>query len=228
MAFGMGGNKMASRPWIDPAFMYIRSSTTGTNNILSRAIDISPLKWWGIDKKTAPAMQAAVVTASADSSEKTIGTLSIDFADRVKDSLHILSFQAKGQLAGFLPDSSPSSRDKQNVRDGHYSPWGPIHLYTRLLAGQPTAQATAFILPFNVPNQALIDATIAGGSVPVCAMRVTRDVEMGPLKAFSPGFQCHCYYELKVNGGNDCMPCTGAAACPKNRPACNLGFCEVD
>jgi hypothetical protein len=228
MAFGMGGNKAAARPWIDPAFMYMRGSTTGTNNILSRAIDINPSKWWGIDKKTAPAMQAALLTASAENSEKTIGTLSIDFADRVKDSLHILAFQARGQLAGFLPDSTPASRDKQNVRDGHYSPWGPIHLYTRLVAGQPTAQATAFILPFNVPNQALVDATVAGGSVPVCAMRVTRDQEMGPLKAFSPTFQCHCYYELKVNGGNDCVACNGAAACPKEKPACNLGFCEVD
>jgi hypothetical protein len=230
MVFGMGGGSSgnAAAPWTDPAFMYIRSSTTGTNNILSRAIDISPNKWWGIDKKTAPAMQAAVLTASAETSEKTIGTLSIDFADRVKDSLHILSFQAKGQLAGFLPDSRTSSHDKQNVRDGHYSPWGPIHLYTKLVGGQLTAQATAFILPFNVPNQALVDATIAGGSVPVCAMRVTRDQEMGPLRAFSPTFQCHCYYELKVNGGNDCTPCTGAASCSADKPACNLGFCEVD
>jgi hypothetical protein len=228
MIFGMGGNKAAARPWIDPAFMYIRGSTTGTNNILSRAIDVDPTKWWGVDKRSAPAMQAALLTASADTSEKTIGMLSIDFADRVKDSLHILSFQAKGQLAGFLPDSTPSSRDKLNVRDGHYSPWGPIHLYTRLVGGQPTPQAAAFILPFNVPDRALIDATIAGGSVPVCAMRVTRDREMGPLKAFSPSFQCHCYYERKVNGGNDCTPCEGAASCPEGRPACNLGFCEVD
>jgi hypothetical protein len=228
MVFGMGGNKAQAQPWVDPAFMYMRGSTTGTNNILSRAIDIDPSKWWGIDKKTAPAMQAALLTASAESSERTIGTLSIDFADRVKDSLHILYFQSRGQLAGFLPDSSPSSKDKQNVRDGHYGPWGPIHLYTKLVSGQPSAQATAFILPFNVPNQALVDATIAGGSVPACAMRVTRDEEMGPLRPFSPSFQCHCYYELKVNGGNDCTACTGAAACPKARPACNLGFCEVD
>jgi hypothetical protein len=228
MVFGAGGNNGMAKPWIDPTFMYVRSSTTGTNNILSRAIEISPSKWWGVDKKTAPAMQAAVLTASADTSEKTIGTLSIDFADKVKDSLHILYFQAKGQLAGFLPDSTPSTRDKMNVRDGHYSPWGPIHLYTKLAAGQPSAQASAFVLPFNVPNQALIDATIAGGSVPVCAMRVTRDQEMGPLRAFSPTFQCHCYFESKVNGGNDCTSCTGAAACPKEKPACNLGFCEVD
>jgi hypothetical protein len=228
MAFGTGGNAGKAHPWTDPAFMYVRSSTTGTNNILSRAIDVSPTKWWGVDKKTAPAMQAAVLTASAEASEKTIGTLSIDFADRVKDSLHILYFQARGQLAGFLPDSTPSAHDKQNVRDGHYSPWGPIHLYTRLVAGQLTAQATAFILPFNVPNQALVDATIAGGSVPVCAMRVTREQEMGPLKAFSPSFQCHCYYDLKVSGANGCTPCTGAAACPSEKPACNLGFCEAD
>jgi hypothetical protein len=227
MTFGMGGNNGTSTPWVDPLHMFIRSPTTGTNNILSRAIDVPNTQWWGIDTKTAPAMLMAILAASDTDAEKTIGTLSIDYADQKKDALHILFFQAKGQLAGFLPDSSPTSSDKQNVRDGHYSPWGPIHLYTKLVGGQPTAQAAAFIIPFTVPNQALIDATIAGGAVPVCAMHVTRDQEMGPLKAFAPTFQCNCYYEFKVNGGTGCKTCNGAADCTANRPACNLGYCEA-
>jgi hypothetical protein len=228
MVFGMGGNGGVSAPWTDPTRMFVRSSTTGTNNILSRAIDVPNSKWWGVDTKTASAMQTAILTASAADAERTIGTLSIDYADRVKSSLHILYFQAKGQLAGFLPDSSPSSSDKQNVRDGHYSAWGPIHLYTKLVGGQASAQAAAFIVPFNVPNQALVDATIAGGAVPVCAMHVSRDQEMGPLKAFSPQFQCNCYYDSKVNGGTHCQKCSGAADCPTGAPVCNLGYCETN
>jgi hypothetical protein len=228
VVFGMGGNHGASQPWIDPNHIFMRSSTTGTNNILSRAIDVPNDKWWGIDAKTASAMQTAIVTASSTDAEATIGILSIDYADRVKDSLHILYFQARGQLAGFLPDSSSNSADKQNVRDGHYSPWGPIHLYTKLVGGTASAQAAAFIAPFTVPNQALIDATIAGGTVPVCAMHVARDQEMGPLKAFVPSFSCDCYYDFKVSGGNNCQPCTGPADCPTGLPACNLGFCQAD
>jgi hypothetical protein len=228
MVFGMGGNAGVSAPWTDPDHMFIRAGNTGTNIILSDAIAVPKGKWWGIDANTASAMQTAILTASASDAEKTIGTLSIDYADAVKNSLHILFFQAAGQLAGFLPDSSPNASDKQNVRDGHYAPWGPIHLYTKLVGGQVSAQAAAFIQPFTVPNQALIDATIAGGAVPVCAMHVARDQEMGPLHAFAPTFQCSCYYDFKVSGGNACQTCKGTADCPASLPACNLGYCEPD
>jgi hypothetical protein len=228
MVFGMGGNQGVASPWTDPMHMYVRGPTTGTNIILSHAIDVPNDKWWGIDMQSAAAMQTAILATSATDAEATIGTLSIDYADRLKDTLHILAFQAKGQLAGFLPDSTPNAFDKQNVRDGHYSPWGPIHLYTQLLGGQASAQAAAFIVPFTIPNQALIDATIAGGAVPVCAMHVSRDQEMGPIKAFTPGFSCDCYYDFKVSNGNRCTRCTGSADCPSTAPACNLGYCEID
>ncbi len=226
LVFGGGGNRMIS-PWTDPEFLWIRSATTGTNNIISRGIDVPPTKWWGVDKKTAPAMRDALLTVSAAAAERTLGTLSMDFAEESKDSLHILYFQAEGQLAGFLPDSAPSARDKQNVRDGHYPLWGPIHLYTPVTGGQPSATASAFILPFLTPNQDLMDATIAAGNVPICAMSVTRDVEMGPLKAFSPDFKCSCYYEKAVTGATGCTPCSVPADCSKEAPACNLGFCEA-
>ncbi len=222
--FGMGSNNGVSTPWIDPNFMWIRSSTTGTNNIISRGIDVPPTQWWGVDKKSAPAMHDALLTVSASDAEKTIGTLSSDAA---RDGIHTLYFQAKGQLAGFLPDSSAAAHDKQNVRDGHYAFWGPIHLYTRVSGGQPSQAAAAFILPFSTPNQALLDASIAGGTVPLCAMSVARDTEMGPLRQFDPDFFCGCYYESKVRGGTNCKPCSGPADCLSATPACNLGFCEV-
>jgi len=228
MVFGMGGNVGAASPWTDPSHTLIRGPTTGTNNILSLAVGVPNNKWWGVDTKTAAAMQTDILTTSSTDAEKTIGTLSIDYANPVKTSLHILFFQAVGQNAGFLPDSTLTSNDKQNVRDGHYSPWGPIHLYTNLVGGQATAQAAAFIQPFTVPNQALIDATIKGGDVPVCAMHVARNQEMGPLSAFTPPFQCGCYYDNAVSGAAQCQKCGGPADCPADLPACNLGYCEAN
>ncbi|WP_394833385.1 hypothetical protein LVJ94_43455 [Pendulispora rubella] len=228
MVFGMGGNGGVAKPWIDPNFIWNRSATTGTNNILSRGIDVPPTRWWGVDKKTGPAMRDAILTASVDVAKKTIGTMSLDLADKVKAGLHILYFQARGQIAGFLPDSSPAANDKKNVRDGHYPLWGPIHLYTKLQNSQPSPAAAAFLLPFAVPNQALLDATIAGGFVPLCAMSVSRDTEMGQLKSAEPDFQCHCYYESKVGGAapKDCKPCGGPSECSSDAPACNIGFCQ--
>jgi hypothetical protein len=227
VVFGLGGDNGLSVPWVNPSDMWIRSSSTGTNNILSLAIGVPAKGWWGTVLPTAAAMQTTILTTSQSSAEPTIGTLSIDYADSVKNSLHILYFQASGQLVGFLPDSSPATSDKQNVRDGHYAPWGPIHLFAPVTGGHPSAAAEAFIQPFAVPNQQLVDATIAGGAVPQCAMYVQRTAEMGPLSAYSPSFQCYCYYDFKVTGATSCQSCMGAAQCPSNKPACNLGFCEV-
>lgn len=127
-----------------------------------------------------------------------------------------------------MPDLHPYTRDKESVRDGHYPLWGQIHLYAREVSGDITAGAKAFITLFSVPrpDTQLLDATIETGNVPVCAMKVTRDSEVGPLRAFTPAFQCGCYYEKKLNGGTDCKACGGPADCPDVRPACNLGFCE--
>jgi hypothetical protein len=228
LVFGLGGNRQAVAPWTDPSYMWIRSATTGTTGIIARGIGVPSTDWWGVDQRTAPNMVTQIKSVSTNDSERTIGTLSIDFADREKDNLHLLYFQPRGALAGFLPDLHRFTRDKENVRDGHYPLWGPIHLYSRASGGDISAGAKAFITEFSVPRpeQALLDATIETGNVPGCAMKVTRDTEMGPLRAYEPPFQCHCYYEKKLNGGNDCKACAGPADCTSARPACNLGYCE--
>jgi hypothetical protein len=227
LAFGLGGDNGVSAPWVDPNAMLVRSASTGTNNILSLGINVPPAAWWGITEPNAQNVQSGIIGTSQENAEKTIGTLSIDWADPVKTSLTILFYQATGQRCGFLPDSSPAASDKINVRDGHYPLWGPIHLYTRLVASAATAQASALILPFNQLNKALIDATIKGGDVPQCAMYVQRRSEMGPLEPYTPTHECYCYYESQVSGGTHCQPCNGPADCPASRPACSIGYCEV-
>jgi hypothetical protein len=228
LVFGLGGSNNVVVPWVDKNALFVRAATTGTNGIISRGIDVPSTNWWGIDQRTAPNLVNQIKSASVNDAEKTIGTLSIDFADREKDNMHILYFQPKGALAGFLPDAQSVTREKQNVRDGHYPLWGPIHLYARQVNGVLTDAAGAFITNFSVPrpDQRLLDATIEAGSVPACAMRVTRDAEMGPLRPNKATFQCHCYYEKKLNGSTSCKPCAGPADCTADRPACSLNFCE--
>jgi hypothetical protein len=228
LVFGLGGDNGKSTPWTDPSLMLIRAPSTGTDIILSLAMGMPATGWWGDVVANATAMTNDIIDTSASSAEKTIGILSTDFADNpmYKTAINTLYFQATGQRAGFLPDSLPSTNDKQNTRDGHYAPWGFIHLYLTLASGEPQTQAKAFVSLFNEPNQALVDATILGGDVPVCAMHVTRTTEMGPLEAYAPAFQCNCYYDKSVNGSTTCTPCSGPADCPTH--TCNLGFCEAD
>jgi hypothetical protein len=73
-------------------------------------------------------------------------------------------------------------------------------------------------------------------------MRVTRDVEMGPIRNRAPFERpvvCDCFFDHVSRGatgdggteavdldGNSCTACATAQDCPSSRPACNYGYCE--
>jgi hypothetical protein len=227
--FGTGGNQGMVAPWIDPRLYFVRSAGTGTVQLTSKAINVPAGAWWGIDRLSSDNLRDSMEGVDPGSAERAIGVLSSDFADRARANLRVLHFQAGGQLCGYLPDSGPNSFDKLNVRDGHYPIWGPIHLYTATSNGVPSPGADALVTRFSVPRleQPLLDAIIAAGYIPSCAMRVKRDQEMGPLMSFQPQLGCGCYFEGKVNGRSACTSCAGPGDCPAGRPACNYGFCEA-
>ena len=121
------------------------------------------------------------------------------------------------------------------MRDGHYPIWGPVHFFAAVGDGVPVSPgAQAFVSIVSVPNiaQALIDAFIGSSLVPSCAMLVQRSSELGDVAAFSPPFECGCYFEASpdVNGSAppECARCNTANDCnDPTRPACNLGYCEA-
>jgi hypothetical protein len=229
LIFGAGGSGGVVAPWTDPTLYFIRSSGTGTIQLPSRAINVPPTGWWGIDRLSADNLTASLEGIDPLSAEKAIGVLSADFADRARANVRELMFQEEGQACGFLPDSSPTTFDKLNVRDGHYPIWGPIHLFTNDQNSVPSQAAGALVTRFSVPRleQSLLDAIISSGYIPQCAMRVQRSEEMGSLGSYQPQFGCGCYFENKVNGKSTCQACSGPGDCPSSLPACNYGFCEV-
>jgi hypothetical protein len=195
----------------------------------ARAISVASTQWWGIDRLSADNLRDSMLGIDPTNAEKAIGVLSSDFADRARANLRVLKFQAKGQACGYLPDSSPTSFDKANVRDGHYPIWGPVHLFTQNVNSVPSQAADALVTRFSVPrlDQTLLDAIIGAGYIPQCAMRVQRSGEMSALASFQPQFGCACYFDSKVNGASSCQKCGGPADCPSSAPACNYGYCEV-
>jgi hypothetical protein len=232
--FGRGG----LAPWTNPNLFFVRNANTGTQQMIGRAIAVPADGFWGVDRGSAKnvdtLMRAITDTGPA---AQAIGIISNDFYDADRGALKALAFKGVGQSYGYLPDSTQYKTDKQNVRDGHYPIWGPLHFFTTVSNGVPTSPgALAFVQVASVPQtqieKNLFDAYITSGLVPSCAMMVQRTSELGALEAYAPPHPCGCYFEASpnINGSApaECTKCDTANDCTDPaRPACNLGYCEI-
>jgi hypothetical protein len=233
--FGNGGHVA---PWLNPALFFVRGTGTATTRLIGLAIDV-PVpgqKFWGTDQGTAEKL-AANLSAVQDPSEArgAIGILGADFYDQNKLRLKALAFQAKGQSCSYLPDSSLNTRDKINVRDGHYPIWGNLHFFAAYGPdGLPSDTSLAFFRQFAEPlSPEMLDAFIEASWVPNCAMMVQREAELGDLMAETPPHPCGCHFDVKVSPSNKvpdrCKACTSNVDCiDPQKPSCNFGYCEVE
>jgi ABC-type phosphate transport system substrate-binding protein len=242
LTFGLGAD--GETPWTDTTKMYIRPTSSGTLQMLAKAINVPAAKWQGTSKKpdntsfgsgdVLAALNALQATGTQGDADIGIGILATDLVDKNRATIRALPYQHYGQTCGFLPDSSDTSADKQNTRDGHYMVWGPLHMITPVTAGQPTKAGAKVVIDYLTgavePAFDLIDTEAKLGVVPDCAMRVSRDSEVGPLSSYMPPKSCECKFVSSATGTavpDGCMTCTTSANCPSSKPACNYGFCEV-
>jgi hypothetical protein len=150
----------------------------------------------------------------------------------------VLPFQAAGQSCGWLPNSTPNTFDKINVRTGLYSLWSRVHFIAAVDGtGTPTnANAKAFIGYFTgavtPPTGIDVDAlTAQAGATLDCAMEVQRTTDMGQLLSYAPAAPCGCFFEANATGvvPASCQACGGTnPACPASAPVCTKGYCEVN
>lgn len=222
--FGFGMAGMIS-PWIDEKQMFIRTTTKSTLLAWAANISVPAGKWKGMPFDGSP----QVVSALEGGTAAAIGILGAEVYDGDRKNLKALAFRAKGQYAAYYPDSSSSSRDKKNVRDGHYTVWSPtIWMDLANPDGTPQNPTTRYVIDLIAgktvtPAQSfpMIDIVAAVGLVPVCAMHVNRDFEGGPLSLFTPPESCTCKYESLVDTSS-CATCTTTCA----TGVCRNGFCE--
>ena len=146
------------------------------------------------------------------------------------------------QNAADYPDSTSTSFDKQNLRDGHYTLWSPTVYITNVDGSNvPTSAAVKYITDLVLGNAdaeppsggTLFDGladVVNVGLIPDCAMHVTRSTDGGDLSPYSPAESCTCYYLSKIPGASatlsGCKACATLADCSAG--ACNHGFCEPD
>ena len=244
------GNLSGVTPWNDEQFVFRRRAGSGNQLTVALTLGLPVDELRGRDSNGSSNMLKALL-ASSDPG-KTIGISSSEIVDTNRDVMKTLAYKHYDQPVAFYPDSDPASLDRRNVRDGHYFPWIPLHVLVRTRGGDPVAAANAVLDPDGarraerdaavkllsyvmvsrqqapVPSVDLFGALKRTGTVPQCAMKVTRAKEGAPLAAFTPPISCDCAFEAAAPGTTraDCTACRDASECPSSRPTCSFGYCE--
>jgi hypothetical protein len=231
--FGAAGDVA---PWTNESLIQQRSASSGTQNMIARAIGVPAALWHGKTNAASQDVLNALLAAGAlgtSSANAAIGILGADFADNFRGQVRVLAFQPYGQACASYPDSTATSEDKANVREGRYPIWGPVHLLARLTSqGVPANATVGHIIDYltgttSLPGQGnLIQLYATHHLIPTCAMHVTRTTDGADTSAYKSAQPCSCYYDSLVSGTTSCRPCSRAADCAPGPPNCSYGYCE--
>ncbi len=224
--FGMAGMVV---PWIDETEMFIRTITKSTLLTWAANIGVPGNKWKGM--MLAASSDVVTHLQSAANPEAAIGILGAEVYDADRSFLNELAFRAKDQYAAYFADSTSTSFDKQNVRDGHYTVWSPtVWMYNTDGAGNATNADAKFVIDLisghtvaNPPNFDPTTIVARVGLVPDCAMRVQRDFDGGPLRLYKPSVSCTCKFLADVDI-SPCQTCDAQNPCASG--VCRAGYCE--
>lgn len=232
--FGFGDDSGVD-PWVDNDLIFRRNQDSAVQLYVGLAGSIPATKFAGIDATN----QDGVINGIYNKGDAAIGIVSGDAYDAARAKVKALAYQHTGQACGYWPDSSSTSFDKANVRDGHYYLWGTTHFYPLVDGGgdisdAPTKRFVDYIIGKTTPagRTAAIDIQIDAGYVPDCAMHVSRKGDLAPLASYQPDEPCGCYFEARATGDTDCESCDADdgeedSDCPDSAKVCRHGYCEV-
>lgn len=230
--FGFGTAGMID-PWNDELQMFIRPVTTSTLLAWAANITVPASSWKGIRPANMGSPDVVAALQSSPTPEKAIGILGAEVYDGERGTLNALAFRARGQYAAYFPDSTATSFDKKNLRDGHYTVWSPTVWMDRVNPAnmQPLNPDARYVIDLIIGrtvtpaiNFDMTKVVADVGLVPDCAMGVKRAFEGGPLSLYEPPESCVCKYESLV-ATTSCAQCSGAAPCASG--VCRNGYCEV-
>lgn len=234
LVFGLGPDADVA-PWNDPdpANYVFRNENSFVQLAISAATGVPATKFFGTDAGT-NTNSVAFLAALADP-EKGIGFVSGDVADANRATVKTLAYQHFGQIAGYWPDSTASAFDKKNVRNGQYFLWSPGHFYG-LEGATPGSYAdkgvqtlVEYMAGISQPKgttQTITETAILNKNVPVCAMNVARDGDLGPVYSVAPAEPCGCFFDFSATGASTCDTCDDSTPCGAG--VCRFGFCEAN
>jgi hypothetical protein len=215
--------------------IFCRDYTSGTQIIISDAIGLNPMAVLGVSESSSGNMASAVAGFATPTAS--IGFIGADVYDSDRATLNALAFQAFGQTKAYYADSSSSAVDRQNVRDGHYFPWGYEHLFAQVNgSGVATDTKAANIIGILSgtrvdPNFDYVQVDGKAGTIPLCAMSVQKTNDLpGYLSPYTPSDTCNCDFLAALSGAapTTCAVCSttdGGTACSGGK-SCHHGYCE--
>ncbi len=241
--FGFGSEGLIT-PWNDQTQHFIRPQTKSTLLTWALNLTIPSNKFKNMSACTASPTNTAVtpcfdgsggvVTALKNTAtpEKAVGLLGIEVYDNERAALNILAYKSKDQYFAYYPDKTSSSRDKKNVRDGHYTVWSPTEWIQKVDgSNQPLNARAAYVINLiaskdvtPAPNFDPIPSIVGVGLVPDCAMRVKRSFDGGDLSLYTPATSCECQFEA-LTDVSSCQACADGETCSSG--VCRAGFCEA-
>ncbi len=236
---GEEGRQIA--PWVDPNFVMVRNPGSSTQLTIGANVGIAGTQWNGELKGhqgSGDVRDEIIAENTTGNAEKVIGILNSSKWEAASNAMKVLAFQPFNQCIGAVfPDSTATSRDKKNVRDGHYPIWTNLRYIVRTNDADEVvtangAQAAVRVQRFvdlmtgvaNIEGLEIAQGVIETGNIPTCAMAVKRDVDGGPISSFEHPAPCECLF-LEENGvDSGCTVCTDDTPCGGG--TCRFGFCE--
>lgn len=228
-------------PWSDPNFVLVRNPGSSTQLTIGANVGIAGTMWNGAlqgYQGSSDVRDAVIAENSTGNAERVIGILNSSKWEAASDDMRVLAFQPfNGCLGALFPDATSTSRDKRNVRDGHYPIWTNLRFILRTDAqgdaisdngSEAAARAQLFVDLMTgdaeIEGVPVAEAVIDVGNVPSCAMHVGREVDGGPIASFEHPAPCDCFF-LEQNGvASGCESCEPGDDCGGG--ACRFGFCE--
>jgi hypothetical protein len=257
-AFGDGLNNPVTwngaAEWNVPTQFFLRPGTKST--LISTALNIgltpAQMTLAGADGGTADGRQLlgsstdVLTSVAASTSNQAIGILGSEVYDTNRGKgINVLAFAGFGQTTRYYPDSTTTSFDKENIRNGNYSLWSPAvivsavnasgaptdpyaQFFTDIILGTPNATPPGGYVDGGTPIDGL-GATVSAGLTPDCAMQVTRTADGAPLTPYTPAAPCTCYFLSKVPSPAplpaSCVACSTSNPCTTG--TCFNGYCET-
>jgi hypothetical protein len=255
---GLGATRANISPWTNPRHMILRTGSSFVHQFIAASVFGDPLKVF-YDHPSTPGRlgieggaesASSIVAAGASNPESPLGYVSGAAADAGRAQVKTLAYQHFGQTCAYWPDSSESSLDKINVRQGLYHFWTPGHFFApvnpqgQIISSRPGADATARAAIAERVRQLIgyfsgelpspegvtppiLQRIIAAGDIPLCAMQVTREGTAGAVSSYAPSEPCSCYFEAIATGITSvCATCDGDGDCNADAPHCRHGYCE--